>query len=184
MTVSKRRPSSRDKLLDAAISIVTEHGVQLLTIEATAAVAGVTKAGLIYHFKTRDELLMALVERMAGEIELQSSGVVSGEASISPKTLIENIEKYAFDMPARQKRLLSNMLVAICGHPNLVSPAQALYERSYKMLDNAPDCSRALVLLAALDGFLLLEMLNLYTFTSAQREALRSELADLGRDLN
>ncbi|WP_289241881.1 TetR/AcrR family transcriptional regulator [Delftia sp.] len=81
MTKTTRRPSSRDKILDAATALVSERGVQQLTIEAAAAAAGVTKAGLIYHFKTRDELLVAVVESMARTIDLYSRAAEEQRAS-------------------------------------------------------------------------------------------------------
>lgn len=184
MTTGTRRPNARDKILDAAATIVAEQGVQQLTIEAAAGAAGVTKAGLIYHFKTRDDLLASLVERMARELEIQSSGRSPEEAHGSTKSLIGSIEKHTFDMPATQKRLLSNMLEAIITNPQLVLSVQPQYERCYSELERASDPGRALVLLAAIDGVLLLELLNLYKFSPTQRELLRSTLANLARDLD
>ena len=84
MSKAARRPSSRDKILDAAISIVAEAGVPQLTIEAAAAAAGVTKAGLIYHFKTRDDLLAAVVETMASEIDVYSRAKDASRAAKGP----------------------------------------------------------------------------------------------------
>ena len=42
MTSTAGRSSSRDKLLDAAVSLVAQYGVHNLTIEATAAAARTT----------------------------------------------------------------------------------------------------------------------------------------------
>ena len=53
--------SGKQRLIDAAAQIVSTQGVQQLTLEGVAAAAGVTKGGLIYHFKTKDDLLAALV---------------------------------------------------------------------------------------------------------------------------
>ena len=40
---------------------VTErHGITALTLEAAAEEAGLTKPGLMYHFRTRDDLLIAI----------------------------------------------------------------------------------------------------------------------------
>ena len=40
---------------------VTErHGITALTLEAAAEEAGLTKPGLMYHFRTRDELLIGI----------------------------------------------------------------------------------------------------------------------------
>lgn len=163
--------------------IVAEHGVHHLTIEATAAAAGVTKAGLIYHFKTRDELLAALVERMVGEIELQSLGRGSGQGEKSLRSLLQSMAEFTFDMKPSQKRLLTNMLAAAASYPQFLPPAQALFERGYRELSRGPAAGQALLLSAALDGMLLLELLQLHHFTPTQRKAMHSALQGLLRDL-
>ncbi len=51
---------------------VTErHGITALTLEAAAEEAGLTKPGLMYHFRTRDELLIAIQRHLTGEWEKQ-----------------------------------------------------------------------------------------------------------------
>ncbi len=47
---SAGRPSRKEELLSAALSVVEEHGPVGLSIEAVARRAGVSKAGVIYHF--------------------------------------------------------------------------------------------------------------------------------------
>src|SRR5580693_7188264 len=54
------RPSSRTQILQAAVRVTERHGITALTLEAAAQEAGLTKPGLMYHFRTRDELLMAI----------------------------------------------------------------------------------------------------------------------------
>src|ERR1700689_5308590 len=54
------RPSSRTKILQAAVRVTERHGITVLTLEAAAEEAGLTKPGLMYHFHTRDDLLMAI----------------------------------------------------------------------------------------------------------------------------
>ena len=49
---------------------VTErHGITALTLEAAAEEAGLTKPGLMYHFRTRDDLLMAIQRHLTGTWE-------------------------------------------------------------------------------------------------------------------
>lgn len=50
----------RAALLAAAADLARRDGVQSLTIQAVAAMAGVTKGGLLHHFPGRDALLNAL----------------------------------------------------------------------------------------------------------------------------
>ncbi len=54
------RPSSRTLILDAAVRVTERQGITALTLEATAEEAGLTKGGLLYHFRTREDLLLAI----------------------------------------------------------------------------------------------------------------------------
>ena len=51
---------------------VTErHGITALTLEAAAEEAGLTKPGLMYHFRTRDDLLIAIQRHLTETWEEQ-----------------------------------------------------------------------------------------------------------------
>jgi AcrR family transcriptional regulator len=54
---------TRERLLDAAAGVVRRDGAHALTLEAVAAEAGVSKGGLLYHFRSKRDLLDAMVER-------------------------------------------------------------------------------------------------------------------------
>lgn len=172
------RTSKRDLLLDAAATLVSTHGVQHLTIDAVALAANVTKAGLIYHFKTRDELLAALVERMVKDFDVQAHPPESLSPSVpTMKSALSQMSREAFDMRPEQRRLMANLLAAVSSHPQLVAPVQALYARNYAWLeDNGKEADQALLLAAAMDGVALLELLNLHQFTPRQRAALRAAM--------
>ena len=53
------------KLLDAAEAVVVRQGISNLTLDAVAAEAGMSKGGLLHHFRTKDRLVEALVVRSA-----------------------------------------------------------------------------------------------------------------------
>ncbi len=62
--------STRDRLIDAAFSVVAREGLNGASVKAIAAEAGVRSGLLHYHFKTKDEVLEAAVERgLAGYLE-------------------------------------------------------------------------------------------------------------------
>jgi AcrR family transcriptional regulator len=56
---------TREGLLDGALSAVERVGVRRLTMSLVASRSGVAKATLYNHFRTRDDLLVALVDREA-----------------------------------------------------------------------------------------------------------------------
>lgn len=72
------RPSSRPLILDAAIRVTEREGITQLTLESVAEEAGLTKGGLMYHFRTREELLFAiqqhLVDTWEGELRAELGG--------------------------------------------------------------------------------------------------------------
>lgn len=181
---SSNSTNSRDTILDAAAAILTKHGVSNVSIQATATAAGITKAGLIYHFKTRDELLSALLERMVTELDTQIGLPVSDQPQIvSPQAKIAELVDFTFDMPASQKQLLANMLVAATAHPHLLPQVQALFSRGYDALGRSPNPALFQLLSLAMDGLLLLELLQLHKFTPDQRAAMRETLLELAREL-
>src|SRR3954451_5890455 len=62
------RAPTRNRLLDAAGAVVHRDGAQALTLEAVAAEAGVSKGGLLYHFKAKRDLLDAMLEGWLEEV--------------------------------------------------------------------------------------------------------------------
>ncbi|MFP4596070.1 TetR/AcrR family transcriptional regulator, partial [Ralstonia sp.] len=52
----------RDRLLDVAVQLFARDGVGPTTLAAIAREAGVTAPMVHYHFKTRDQLLDAIVD--------------------------------------------------------------------------------------------------------------------------
>lgn len=64
------RPSKRHEILDAATRVVQREGVTTLTYESVAAEAGLTKGGLLYHFPSREDLLLGLHQHVARNWEL------------------------------------------------------------------------------------------------------------------
>jgi len=189
MTKTTRRPSSRDKILEVATALVAEHGVQQLTMEAAAAAAGVTKAGLIYHFKTRDDLLTAVVEGMAREIDVHSHVVearlgaqtkkAAGRARSELQLLLREQVEMAFNMPPQLQRLMRSLLEAHSSNPKVLPPVQALFERSYAVIGDSTDSGRALLISLALDGMLLIDLLQLHQFTPEQSKSIRTAIEEL-----
>ena len=63
------RTDTRAKLLDSASAVIRRDGAQSLTLDAVAAEAGVSKGGLLYHFRSKRDLLDALVARWLDEFQ-------------------------------------------------------------------------------------------------------------------
>ncbi|MGC1185142.1 MAG: TetR/AcrR family transcriptional regulator [Candidatus Dormiibacterota bacterium] len=58
--------STRDRIMEAAIDLFTEQGFDKTSLREVADRVGVTKAALYYHFRSKEELLSSLIERVHG----------------------------------------------------------------------------------------------------------------------
>src|SRR4051812_9367093 len=58
-----RRENTRQRLYDAAIELIAEHGYTATTVDQIAERAGVAKGTVYYNFTSKAELFAALLER-------------------------------------------------------------------------------------------------------------------------
>ncbi len=56
------QPDARQKLLDAAVSVIRTKGYSATTVDELCASAGVTKGAFFHHFKSKDALGVAAAE--------------------------------------------------------------------------------------------------------------------------
>lgn len=61
------RESNRDLILDAVVRILERDGVKAVTFDAVAAETGLTRGGLIYHFPSRDDLMLETHKHVAAQ---------------------------------------------------------------------------------------------------------------------
>jgi AcrR family transcriptional regulator len=98
---SKRREATRQKLLDAAALVFAEVGVDAASVEAICERAGFTRGAFYSNFETKDELMLALTERVAGEkIDAVAERVAVLQArgeDLEPGALVRQLLDVAFD---------------------------------------------------------------------------------------
>jgi TetR/AcrR family tetracycline transcriptional repressor len=70
-TKTETRPSlSRDLVADRALEIADAEGLEAVTIRRLATELGVTPMALYWHFKTKDDLLDGVADRILDTVEL------------------------------------------------------------------------------------------------------------------
>lgn len=87
------RPSKRTKLLQFALTLAGEVGIRGLTIDAVATEAGVTKAGVLYHFRHRNDLITAVLDHIADSWEQQVTEMLGTDPEHA--TLTERVVAFA-----------------------------------------------------------------------------------------
>ncbi len=68
------RPSSRERLLDAAVDEIRRRGYADTSVDQLCATAGVTKGAFFHHFRTKDALGVAAARRFSEMAEAAFSG--------------------------------------------------------------------------------------------------------------
>jgi clan AA aspartic protease (TIGR02281 family) len=65
------RTAAQTRVLDAALDLISEHGVSGTSLQMIADSMGVTKAAVYRQFKSKDDIVIALTERDAGRLGIR-----------------------------------------------------------------------------------------------------------------
>ena len=111
----------REQLIDAALSVILEHGYGGVSIEAIARVAGVTRPVVYDHFPNLGRLLHALVEREERISLQQLDQVVPTEpGERDPVELLAGSVKRFLDAVADRPATWRIILLPLEGTPAIV----------------------------------------------------------------
>jgi AcrR family transcriptional regulator len=75
MPKPQRTPLSRDRVLEAAVALVDEGGIDALSMRKLAQQLGVEAMSLYNHVAGKDDILDGILELVAGEIDLARDAV-------------------------------------------------------------------------------------------------------------
>jgi AcrR family transcriptional regulator len=155
----------RGALLDAAEAVVARQGFANLTLDAVAAEAGMSKGGLLHHFRTKDRLVEGLVTRAAENWRACWMGSYE-KASEGPGRMTRALLKHCLsDAKSRTEQLRrssSAVFAALAQNPSLIEPMRAVYSDLHRRIAEdglPPGVGEAVV--TAIDGLWLYWVLGL-----------------------
>jgi len=173
--------STRDRILRAAEDVVLTDGVACLTLEKAAARAGLSKGGVLYHFKTRHDLVAGMVERLAQRYE---AAVVGRHGVPFARSFIE----FCFVEPAtdeehRDERVGAALIAAVAAEPAQLAPLREAYARWQAEIEaGTADPVQATVARLAADGLWLCELFGIDAISPQLRVQVRQRLLDMVTD--
>jgi AcrR family transcriptional regulator len=181
-------PSSRERLMAAAVQVALREGISAMTLDAVAKEAGVSKGGLLYHFASKDELLAAM---LAHHADLCQKTIESRMASDpNPKgrwfrALVQTItgaEGACSGLP-EMPRFMIAMLAASATNPRLLDPIrERLKLARERLLEDGPNGLRQVALWPAVFGLNLWRHLGVLDDDDPVRQAIVAELLKLAED--
>ena len=75
---------SRAKILAAASEIAAERGYEGTSIRAVSAKCGLPASSICWHFKDKDDLLCAVIERSFATMQMPENGTTQGCGVVIP----------------------------------------------------------------------------------------------------
>jgi AcrR family transcriptional regulator len=165
---SKPARDTRAQLLDAAEAVVAQQGARNLTLDAVAARSGISKGGLLYHFRSKEDLAAAMIERSiawfddalidAGRGDNEARGRFT-RAYLKASLGMTPLTGAGFD------NLCSAITTALLSFPERLGPVQEQGHRTQDGIEkDGLDPVLATIIRLAVDGLWLSENLNLMRF--------------------
>ncbi|TDD94040.1 TetR/AcrR family transcriptional regulator [Actinomadura rubrisoli] len=167
----------REALLDAAESLLFEHGTQALTLAAVADRAGVSKGGLLYHFPTKEALVRAMVARVIEEFD----GLVASHDDGTPGSYSRAYVEATFEIltgEARAHRRWS-AITAAATDPEQAEPLNEAMRRWHGEPAGERDPGAAMVVRLAAEGLWEVVSHAPELYDGEQLEALKQRLLAL-----
>jgi AcrR family transcriptional regulator len=161
-------------LLDAAVAVIRRDGAQGLTLDAVAAEAGVSKGGLLYHFRSKRDLLDAMVERWLAEFdtEIASAG---GDTFAGGYVRATDMSGWA----AADRATEFGFLAALVDRPGMELVRERYAGWQARLVEGSDDPVQATVARLAADGLWLADLLGLAPPEGELRAAVLARLIEL-----
>lgn len=170
-------PSRR--FVDAALDLFVEHGYSGTSLQMIGDRLGVSKAAVTYHFRSKEELLAAVVAPAFDDLGHLLDQVESVRRESTRRR--EALHAY-IDYLIRQRRVASWLSrdVSALTHPSVLEPAQALTGRIDALLVSEPDDALGRIWGAAISQALTGPILNEIPVSDVE---LRLQLESIGETL-
>jgi AcrR family transcriptional regulator len=179
MENSARSKRTREAAVQAALRIIARDGIGHLTLDAIARETGVSKGAITHQFKSKHEVLKALLaHEMAYYAAFREEQLAKGaDAAASPTLAVEL---------AISRNLLTNpnsaafaVMGALAEEPELMMPVRAgAVEMVAQLRAESEDPDTAVLRWAASRGLALMALFGISPLPQAEQDRLFARLAD------
>lgn len=100
MTRPAHRPSRRSHILDASLELFVDEGVSAVSVAEIAERAGMTPAAVYYHFPSKAEVLLELVDRIGAQLLERFQDARAADVGAWVAHRYDAIDRWRHDTPA------------------------------------------------------------------------------------
>jgi AcrR family transcriptional regulator len=171
------RADTRDTILEAANRIVVRDGASKLTLDAVAREAGISKGGLLYHFGSRNALILGMIEADVARVQARLDHLTDGSPGSWTRAYIQDTINVA--MPT-DLELNTSFIAALAENPELIEPFRtASHEWQQRTENDGIDPVTATIIRLAVDGMYFSELFDLAPPDSDLRERILNRLIEM-----
>lgn len=172
----------RDALLDAAEAVILKEGIGALTLDAVARHAKVSKGGLMHHFRTKDALITAMVERTVtswrADVRQSFERTPAGPGRLARAMLGLCLEDARhWNEQCRRSSLV--LVAALASNPALVQPLRDCHREFTDGAADGLEPGHAEAVVLAIDGLWFKWMLGLTDVSPKRLAQMKSALDTL-----
>jgi len=156
-------------LLDAALTIVGEQGLSALTYDKLVEISSVSRGGVMHHFPTRRELLVAVVDEAAARLR---ASLKMDDGNLTPAQRLDVYVESVAGHPSMNRNALT---LSLAENPELLQSWRDMQrELDDSMRAAGGSVELALARRLALDGLWWQQVVDPDRFSDEQRRELLS----------
>lgn len=162
--------SVKERILLEANRVISKKGLNCFTLEEVAREAGVSKGGLLYHYRSKDELIKGLIEHYIKELDNSTSDWFT--------SFICN----HVDCVSSDSNNMAGLLAAIAMNQELLEPVIEKRREWYKDISNLKDPVLGMIVSLACYGMAFSKLLGLEVFTEDDLRSIQERLISMSKD--
>ena len=157
------RKNARTPILEAAVTLVATSGVDALTFDRLAEATGISKGGILYHFRSKHDLLISLVAESVVRFEELWNHFAKRDDVVPGRQARAFLNAY---VSVTRKSVATNLnfaiLAATAADPTVMAPYFDAYERwQVRLADDGIDEETATILRLVSDGLWATDLFRL-----------------------
>lgn len=152
--------TSKDRILDAAETIVLRDGVSRLTLDAVAQETQMSKGGVLYHFPSKDDLIRGMIRRLHAIFDAEVERLKAADPCPAGRTMRAMLNASFPENPrqdhVRIDRIAAALIAAVATNPSLLADTKEYSDKmEHAILNDGLDPVSAMVVHLAADGIWL-----------------------------
>lgn len=168
--MKSKKEQKRELILSTVSQLIREEGVEKLTLEAVATKAGISKGGLLYHFPSKDALILGMIEQLSDrfitDFRSRAEEDIESKGKWTRSYVDTSVQEELCD-------LYVGISAAHFTNPEMLQQLQETYvEIQEKMEHDEVDPVRSTMARLAIDGLWLADMFGLASPQGAFRQQI------------